>query len=200
LENIDITYSCAITQVQPENFQNSQIQNPFNYLRKDQGIYPISLERISGRKNPRNLPKCYFDVDGKYLLTVNDLTDPNNVEYAKTFQAAKNFDSKLLKFQIDCTGSDHEWIDIVLGYPLTTTYNGEMVTFEQWPSILNKKTWTDIIGIDFRQIPKTPKIGIDNIMTVTILHEYFHTIAVSTPTGISLLIYYVFSLYANNRI
>jgi len=124
-----------------------------------------------------------------------DPEDPNALEYAETVAASRNINSGLYDYQIACTGSYHEWFDIILKQSLAVTYDGSMVTFQQWPSILNKQTWRDIIDINYNKIPKMPKIQIDNILTETILHEYFHTLAVSAPTGIFLFIHHVFSIY-----
>jgi len=84
---------------------------------------------------------------------------------------------------------------------LDSTDNGNIVTFEQWPSFLGKSNWKEIVGFESYPRPTEKSLNVQYIMSVVILHELMHSVGIPSPIGIiPLFISYVFSLDAKNGI
>ena len=150
-------------------------KNPIYEIPGRGPFYPVSLDRIKGRKILNTEVDCQRYFDGPNFVFPCAAT-PDSV---KSISITIISQPKTYQLQIDCTGSTEPWTDIILKDVLTLNNGGKTITFNQWPSFLKKTYWKDILGQSIDDIN-----SIDQITTTSFIHELIHSVALQTPIGI----------------
>ena len=165
--------------------ENSNIQYTCQELAFDyngEWVYPISLDRIKGSKNPNEDPDCddYF-LGSTFIFPFKRWT---TFPYPMAYTVLSAPGQELYEIQLACTGSTEIWSDMTILSATDRSADGIPVTFEQWPSFLGKQNWKDIIGFEEEIRPTTQSLNVQYPMTINILHELMHSAAAPTPIGI----------------
>jgi hypothetical protein len=135
-------------------------------------VHPISLARIGGSVMPGVPGWIYWN--GAYLVeTINPNSLPESSAQVFTISPSSSPD---WNDYVQETGSTVAWSDIRLT-DVVDAYHYPAVTLGNWLEEIGASSWADLDALALANLDEP------EFMTIPILHELYHTVAMPNPIG-----------------